>query len=467
MIHIPKWRAFGDRILRASGVAAAGGGRLVRRGRARPLLHAGLILLMLGLSAFSIYQVARHLTVGLGTLRTQEIVDESYVELDLYTFRDEGVLLAAGSGVTHYAVRDGEKVGVGAQLGTAYAIGEMTEAEAEALQARLNAYGDRIALLQTMGIGTPADARAEAEAVDRYYMGLLNAAEEGQLSAVGGFADEMLAGIGRYDILTGNTAASGTVATLTAEQAALLSTLTPVATFKTDRSGYFYYRADGYEATFPYASAMTMTPAEFRTMTTMSPAPIPAGVVGKMVYSTIWYAAAYVDISDPAVELFQQGIGRGTTYRMTCKDSAGTVVNMTLERLVPDDEGVLLVFSSQDMPDGFAFSRTFRVETVALSVSGYRIPKEALVTLRSDKTGKDVTGVYILAGNVVEFRKVRVRVERDGYIIADTYEDIRALQDTYTEEQLEADIADGWSYLRLNDNIITSGNELYEGKMIS
>ena len=108
-----------------------------------------------------------------------------------------------------------------------------------------------------------------------------------------------------------------------------------------------------------------------------------------------------------------------------------------------------------------------RVETVARTTSGYRIPTEALVTLHADETGEDVTGVYILSGGVVEFRKVRIRVRRDGYIIAETYEEVQALLDTYTEEQYKAATADGWSYLRLNDNIITSGNELYEGKMIS
>ena len=140
---------------------------------------------------------------------------------------------------------------------------------------------------------------------------------------------------------------------------------------------------------------------------------------------------------------------------------------LAIERMEPDETGVLLVFSSQDMPAGFDFSRVMRVETVARTTGGYRIPTEALVTLRSDKTDEEVTGVYILAGGVVEFRKVRVRVRRDGYVIAETYEEVQALLDTYTEEQYEEATADGWRYLQLNDNIITSGNELYEGKMIS
>ena len=92
-------------------------------------------------------------------------------------------------------------------------------------------------------------------------------------------------------------------------------------------------------------------------------------------------------------------------------------------------------------------------------------PTKNIIFMR--KTDEDVTGVYILSGGVVEFRKIRIRVRRDGYVIAETYEEVKALLDTYTDEQYKAATADGWGYLRLNDNIITSGNELYEGKMIS
>ena len=275
----------------------------------------------------------------------------------------------------------------------------------------------------------------------------------------------MLDGISRYDILTG-AAGGQSPASLKAERDALVADLTRVSAMSTDRSGYFYYDCDGYESIFNYASAMTMTPAEFRGMTAHEAYRVAEGVVGKMVYSTVWYAAAYIPLSDGAIEVFQQGIANRTTYTMLCGDSAGTELHMTVERLVPDGEGALVVFSSQDMPRGFDFSRRFTAETVALRTGGYRIPAEALVTLRSKKTGEDVTGVYILSGNVVEFRKISIYVRRDGYVIAETYEDVKAYLDSLSDEEFDKRTADGWSYLALNDNIITSGNELYEGKVI-
>ncbi len=444
-----------------------------RISRTGALIRTGVVLLLCGMIGFAVYQVARHMTVGLSTLRTQEIVDESYVQLELYLFRNEAVLQVEGGAITHYAVTDGERVGVGSALGTAYGAGTMTAEQIQETQALLNACGERMALLRELGgSGTPGDARKEADAIDHAYLGLLGAVGRGDLSAANGFAGQMLDGMGRYDILTGNGNADA-LAALRAEQAELLSGLSAVSTVKTDRGGYFYYETDGYEAVFPYAEAMTMTPEDFRAMTARPAFAAAESTVGKMVYSTTWYAAAYIPVDpnerdenrDRTVEVFQQGLAAGRAYRMTCDD--GVELTLTIERLVPDEGGVLLVFSSQDMPAGFAFPRKLRVETVAHAASGYRIPKEALVTLRSDGTDEEVLGVYILAGGVVEFRKVHRNVEREGYIIAATYEEIKAVLDAYTDEEYAAATADGWSYLRLNDNIIIGGNELYEGKMIS
>ena len=97
--------------------------------RVRSLLSAGFIILMLGVIGFAVYQVARHMTVGLNTLRTQEITDESYVSLELYIFRDEQPLYAEGSNLYLYDVGNGERVGVGHALGTAYQIGRASGRE--------------------------------------------------------------------------------------------------------------------------------------------------------------------------------------------------------------------------------------------------------------------------------------------------------------------------------------------------
>lgn len=433
--------------------------------RTPKLLSIGFLLLMLGVIGFSVYQVASHITVGLNTLRTQEILDESYIRLELYVFRNEKVLVAPGSDTYLYTVGNGERVGVGQSLGVAYAAGDPTAAAD--LQIKLNAYGERIDLLNELGgTGTPSDARDASAAIDNAYMGLLDAVERGDLASAEGYAGGMQDGISRYDILTG-AAGSTSVAALERERAALVAGLSKVVDMTTKQSGYFYYDCDGYETLFSAETAMSMTSAEFFALTKRPASAIPAGAVGKMTYDPTWYAAAYVSLSDEALEVFQQGYRNGATYTMRVTDRAASELDMTIVRMVPDEGGALLVFRSQDMPADFSFPRSFTAETVSLQTSGYRIPSEAIVTLHSHKTGEDVKGVYILAGNVVEFRKINIRIARDGYVIAQTYRDVEAYRETLTAEERARFDADGWSYLNLNDNIITGGNEIYEGKVIS
>ena len=93
------------------------------------------------------------------------------------------------------------------------------------------------------------------------------------------------------------------------------------------------------------------------------------------------------------------------------------------------------------------------------SQTGYRIPTDALVELRGE------TGVYIIVGTVVEFRRVTVSLKDNGngYVIVKTYEMDRA--DTSVAES-EGETVDRPAYLKANDLIITSGNDLYDGKLI-
>ncbi len=181
-----------------------------------------------------------------------------------------------------------------------------------------------------------------------------------------------------------------------------------------------------------------------------------------MVYDSVWYAAAYVSLADVAKTAFEVG----DSYDVVCDDGVGTKIRMTVVRMEPTADGALLVFKTNAMPDGFAFPRRFSAQTVTDSVSGYRIPTEA-VTVLTAPDGSEVKGVYVLEGNVVEFRKIHIMVSRDSYIIVATYDEVKAMLEALPEEERDKITADGWSYLALNDKIITRGTALYEGKIIS
>ena len=423
----------------------------------RFLLRVGVILLLLGLCAFAIYQLVSHMTVGLDTLRTQEITESSYEDLELLIFRNEE-LLPSGGDLFRYHVSNGERVGKDDPIASAY-----RSENAEEQQVLLNLYLHRLALAEAHGSISLDRADEITRELDVAYQNLLSLADQGYAGMASDAADRMKIALGKYAALIGEDVPEGDQpAALKAAISELLAGALPLGDIRAEKSGYFYYETDGYEQLFNPDILMTMTPGEFELLRNAEAVAHTSGVAGKMVYGSTWYAATCL----PLAEAEQSAFEVGGSYMMICDDSVGTEIPMTVVRMEPSEEGTLIVFSANIMPEGFSLSRLLRVETVVERVHGYRVPEDALVTLTSD-VGEPVTGVYILAGNVVEFRKLSVIAERKGYVIAATYEENKAMEEAQSSEGGEVLPSDGWSYLRLNDKIITRGTGLYEGKMIS
>ena len=429
------------------------------RSYSRFLVKVGFILLMLGVIAFSVYQLVSHITMGMDTIRTQEITEEAYVSLDLFVFRDEEVLPAQGN-LYQYHVYDGERVGVGDSIATAYAA----EGDTSELQSLLKLYAEQIGLAERLsGDATQEDVQTVKDELDKAYLALLASADKGNSGNASEAALRVQKGLAQYAALLGNgTEDRNDPSALRAAMAALVTGYPVGGQMTAAQSGYYYFDTDGYELLFDMDKVMSMTPEEFLALTETPAQSYENGGAGKMVYSSVWYAAAYVSLSDVAKSAFEVG----DSYDMVCDDSAGTRIKMTVVRMEPTADGALLVFKTNAMPDGFAFPRRFSAQTVTDSVSGYRIPTEAITVLTAPD-GSEVTGVYVLEGNVVEFRKIHIVVSRDGYTIAATYEEVQAMLEALSEEEREKLTADGRSYLDMNDKIITRGTALYEGKIIS
>lgn len=450
-----------DAVSASSGTGAE---RSAPRGvrRRNPLLSVGFILLMLGLIAFAVYQCARHLTVDLNTLRTQQITDTVYADLELYVFRDEAAVSAGAGNLFLYGVQDGEKVAVGARLFDAY---RAADGETAALQAQLELYGTRIAQLErTAGSGAVSATALLAEA-EKQYREALAATAAGNMQGTTQSGEALVAALNAYHAAANGDSLQAGVEALRAEQAALVADLTPVGTQSTDRAGWFFYESDGLEGLFTVEQALSLTPDSLSALAARLEQSRDGAdpAAGRMLYSSLYYLAATL----PAAEA--TGFEEGASYRVYCGDAAGSQMLLTCERCETVDGETLLVFSTQDAPTLVTGTRRLTVQLVLESTTGYRVPTGALVRVTSPTTGEIVTGVYILGGNRVELARIEIAVERDGYVIAKTEDVVQAELDDEEADPawVSAIEADGWSFLKLNDRMITGGRNLYEGKVIS
>ena len=129
---------------------------------------------------------------------------------------------------------------------------------------------------------------------------------------------------------------------------------------------------------------------------------------------------------------------------------------MTVER-VGDPEGgrCTVVLSTDKHLSETTLLRRQTVELVFQSVTGVRVPKQALrvagQTVTDEETGEEstvqVTGVYTLVGEQVEFKPVTVLEQGDTFVLVEA-------------------AGSGRAALQPGDVVVVAAEDLYDGKVI-
>jgi|GEM_PF-6408685 len=193
-------------------------------------------------------------------------------------------------------------------------------------------------------------------------------------------------------------------------------------------------KADGYEDIADYGSVLALTPEEAGTIIASSPKTV-TNNVGKIITQFNWYLVCVVNSADA------DEISVNQKVNISIAGFSQDAVKMTL---AAKNEGtgdrVALVFRCNLMDSEIASLRIENVKICLEEYSGYAVDKKALRTVDGE------TGVYIQLGNLVRFRKVQI---------------------VYTDDNIVLAAAKGDNgYLRLYDEIITEGTDLYDGKII-
>lgn len=218
--------------------------------------------------------------------------------------------------------------------------------------------------------------------------------------------------------------------------------------------------------------------------------------------SNVWYILA--SVSDAEAELIERGREYGV-------DADGVALTCVVEdiRRSKNAGGTVVVFKTDDLPPSFNYNRKMTVTLYFEEQRTYNLPVSAVRTADSGETG-----VYIMSGGVVLFRRVEVVKSTDTYVLVKSHasyvdglneekpaEDIYGMEsddssdvgifrgNSYTE--FKESISDNYtvlvkgpfgdmrintrtenepsefSYLEENELIIISGRNLYHGKLLS
>ena len=335
---------------------------------------------------------------------------------------------------------------VGNAYAELYAAGGLDGTAVQGLQAQIDELGKTIERVGSAGSSNTeiSDLGSVSEELSQAYYEYISLVLDGEIEAADIRGEQLLDAIVDYRIITGRDgAAENILSSLKAEKSTLLSSLGAVTkSYVEDKSFYFFYEADGYEEIFSSTAVADMSASQLNELINASPFEYDGVVVGKKAHTAKWYMAM------PINEAESYSFLEGGTYALTLTSSSRDI-SMLLERVYVGDDGAYLLFSSYDMSKISDLGRAQDIKIKLDSFTGYRIPREALVSVDGE------SGVYILVGSTVEFRRVTAIAERGMYYIANT-------RKSDAEEGSVSQIP----YLNVNDLIITSGNDLYDGKRL-
>ena len=209
------------------------------------------------------------------------------------------------------------------------------------------------------------------------------------------------------------------------------------------QSGIFSGYVDGYESLLTPEVLETVTPAQLDDLAGQA-SEEDQTAVGKLI----------TDCALPQEDAERLVEGRSVTVRFS-RDWSGEV-DMTVERVgEPEDGRCAVVLSTDRYLSETTLLRRQTVELVFQSVTGVRVPKQALrvagQTVTDEETGEEsavqVTGVYTLVGEQVEFKPVTVLEQGDTFVLVEA-------------------AGSGRAALQPGDVVVVAAEDLYDGKVI-
>ncbi len=415
----------------------------------KTIKNAVIYIVSAVLSVLLVWYILYHLFNGFETkIETSPALyatQSRALELDAYIMRDETVLYSKQSGGVNYLFEDGEKVGIGTVVANVYSgtgVQEVTD--------KIIAIDKKIDILEQSGVPsniTQTDTKNVDDKINELIYIIRDKIEDGDIEYALHKKDELLTLLNKRQVITQNVSGyDEQIVALQLEKNTLTGQLINLEDqVKVPCSGYFYSSIDGYENIFDISQIKNMSIELYSQMVSSEPYDVSTSLgIGKVVNSSEWYVVSEVTKND--LKKFNEG----ETHSIKFPFNTDIVIDMKIDKIIQtnDSDRVVLVFKTNNMPEGFNYLRKQTVQIIEESYTGYKIPSNAV------RVSDGIKGVYILNGNTVRFKEVTVLIEQDGYVIV-------------KEQPLYIDDPKYYTKLGLYDMVITSGKNLYDGKIIN
>ena len=384
-----------------------------------------------------IYQVAHIGRSGSNKLNTQTALNRTIsrsINTQGYVVREESRLSASVTGTLVPRVENGSKVRAGDPVAKIFA-GEADAQlllELDGVETEISYY-ENISDLDSANIYE--NKSAYNQNISNALFALLDCINDNELSSLQDYVQDLNVNVTKRQIAVGEPVnVTDRLAALYARRESLSASLSSAGSITADRAGYYVDHVDGCENAADYSAVLTADTATVESLLNSEPGTV-TGTAGKLITQFNWYLLCVVDDIDAAQ------LSTGQKVNVTFAGYSGGTIKMQLAAVNEGEENKsVLVFRSNLMNSEIASLRYEDVKICLEEYSGYAVDRKALRTVDGE------VGVYVQLGNLVRFRKVEIVYSDENVVLASS------------EPKT--------GYLRLYDEIITEGTDLYDGKII-
>ena len=354
-------------------------------------------------------------------------------------------------GVLGYLVEDGKRVAPGA------AVGEIFTGEAQAQSsARAGRLSTELAMLeqsQSQGLAGGTDVDQILKQQQQGLFDLLEIIDSGSYEGLTRAKNAVTLAVNRLQAATGAAVDfSARIASLTQERDAALAAAGAVEyLYAPSPGGYFSSMTDGLEQVLTPEALDAMSASELSALAEAPGGEMTASA-GKLIGSYEWYY--YCLVEDAAADRF---VDDGGPVEVEI-DFDYTGAKQIPARVVSVDRDPAGGPAKIKLMCDYINAETVNLRAGTAQISfrryaGVRIEQSA-VHIVTDEDGVQRRGVFVKYGNVVQFKRIDPTFENDQYVIVPA-----KIQIGSDERSLKNEVL-------LYDEIITSGKDLYDGKLL-
>ena len=364
---------------------------------------------------------------------------ESYIGYDTagLVVRNETVVQGNGTGVLSYDVGDGGRVSKGGSIATVYPSN--VDADNRIRVAELDKRIATLQRIQEYNDLNATDLSSINKSIRESIYNIVNNTQNGKVTATE-YYDILLESMARKQIITGQASDFNALLTsLKAERDGLKASMQQTGRqIISPQSGYVIYSVDGFESSVKVDELEKLTVAEFKTV---KQSEMPDDSVCKIVSDYEWYIVTTV----PFDESLKLKTGNKVTLKTTLQSTPelSATVKYINKQSVGDE--TVVVFACNNMNNELAQIRNVDFTIVYEEYKGLKVDNRA-IRFRDGKRG-----VYVLTASQVKFVQIDVLWSGENYSIIST-------ELPKGEENRKL--------LRIYDEIIVRGKNLYDGKIV-